>query len=739
MFAFLLCTRIMMNENKIDMAEWRYLLSGGMSVQELDNPAVSWLSDRAWQDVLGLSALDKFNNLAESFSEHLQGFKRYSDSNQPHREELPGTWDTELDSFQKLLILRCLRADCLVQGLQDFVSAQLGQRFIEPQTADLSEVFKESSTSTPLIFVLSPGTDPAADLYKFADAMHFSKKMSAISLGQGQGPWAEAMMHAAMEKGEWVFFQNCHLAPSWMPSLERLIENIDPSKVHRDFRLWLTSLPSNKFPVSILQNGSKMTIEPPRGIKANLQKTYLRLTDDFISSSTKIADLKSLLLSLCLFHGIALERRKFGPLGFNIPYEFTDGDLNICISQLKMFLDEYQDVPYKVLKYTAGEINYGGRVTDDWDRRCLLSMLEDFYCPAVLTDDHVYSSSGVYRQIDTNLDVKGYLGYIRGLPINDTPEVFGLHDNANISFAQNETFALLGAVVRLQPRAAAAGGQTLEEEIVAGIVEKIPEPFDVQEVMEKYPVLYEESMNTVLIQEAIRYNKLLGVISLSLRDIVKALKGLVVMSSELELMANSLFNNVVPDMWNAKAYPSLKPLSSWVSDLLQRINFLQRWILSGIPPVFWISGFFFPQAFLTGTLQNYARRSGTSIDTIGLDFKVMVKSVSEITEKPDIGCYIYGLFLEGARWDNNACILTEARPKELYTEMAVIWLIPEPNRKPPASGIYICPIYKTLTRAGTLSTTGHSTNYVIDVELPTDLTQGHWIKRGVALICALDY
>ncbi|KAI3369512.1 hypothetical protein L3Q82_007723 [Scortum barcoo] len=692
MFAFLLCARIMMNENKINMAEWRYLLSGGMPTQKLTNPAGSWL------------------------------------------EPLPGQWDTELDSFQKLLVLRCLRADCLVQGLQDFVSAQLGQRFIEPQTSDLSVVFKESSPSTPLIFVLSPGTDPAADLYKFADVMQFSKKMSAISLGQGQGPWAETMMHAAMERGQWVFFQNCHLAPSWMPALERLIENIDPVKVHKDFRLWLTSLPSNKFPVSILQNGSKMTIEPPKGIKANLQKTYLRLSNDFISSSTKITRFKSLLLSLCLFHGIALERRKFGPLGFNIPYEFTDGDLNICISQLKMFLDEYQDIPYKVLKYTAGEINYGGRVTDDWDRRCLLSVLEDFYCPAVLTDDHIYSPSGVYRQIDTNLDIKGYLAYIRGLPINDTPEIFGLHDNANISFAQNETFALLGAVVCLQPRAASAGGKTLEEiveEIVAGIVEKIPQPFKVQEVMEKYPVLYEESMNTVLIQEVIRYNRLLALISQSLCDIVKALKGLVVMSSELELMAGSLFNNV--------AYPSLKPLASWVSDLLQRINFLQRWISNGIPPVFWISGFFFPQAFLTGTLQNYARRSGTSIDTIGFDFEVIVKSVSEISEKPNTGCYIHGLFLEGARWDNEAGQLTDSRPKELYTEMAVIWLIPKPNRKPPTSGVYVCPIYKTLTRAGTLSTTGHSTNYVIAVELPTDHSQRHWIKRGVALICALDY
>uniref|UniRef100_A0A4W5QVG2 Dynein axonemal heavy chain 1 n=1 Tax=Hucho hucho TaxID=62062 RepID=A0A4W5QVG2_9TELE len=741
MFAFLLVSVLILCLCSTCQSEWRYLLAGGMPQQQLTNPAVRWLSERAWQDILGLSALPTFNSLAESFPKYMKAFRRIFDSSEPNREPVPGEWNTQLDSFQKLLILRCLRADRMTHGLQDFVAAQLGQRFIEPQASDLSVVFKESSPSMPLIFVLSPGTDPAADLYKFADVMKFSKKMSAISLGQGQGPWAEAMMHSAMERGKWVFFQNCHLAPSWMPSMERLIENIDPDKVHRDFRLWLTSLPSNKFPVSILQNGSKMTIEPPRGIKANLLKTYLSLNDDFITTCTRAAELKSLLLSLCLFHGNAIERRKFGPLGFNIPYEFTDGDLRICISQLKMFLDEYQDIPYKVLKYTAGEINYGGRVTDDWDRRCILNVLEDFYCPAVLGADYAYSASGVYRQIDTELDIKGYLAYIRGLPINDTPEIFGLHDNANISFAQNEAFALLGAVVQLQPKAAASGGKAREEVlcIVAGIVEKVPQPISVQEVMTKYPVQYEESMNTVLIQEVIRYNRLLVVISQSLSDIVKALKGLVVMSSELELMANSLFINKVPDMWQAKAYPSLKPLASWVSDLLQRIKFLHGWISDGVPPVFWISGFFFPQAFLTGTLQNFARRSVVSIDTIGFDFRVMRESASALKERPEMGCYIHGLFLEGARWDAKVGRLTESRPKELYTEMAVIWMVPEPNRIPPTSGVYICPIYKTLTRAGTLSTTGHSTNYVIAVELPTHTTQRYWIKQGVALICALDY
>uniref|UniRef100_A0A670IKK4 Dynein axonemal heavy chain 1 n=1 Tax=Podarcis muralis TaxID=64176 RepID=A0A670IKK4_PODMU len=723
MFAFLVCIRIMMNEGKIDMDEWRYLISGGAVKTMRDNPAPAWLYERAWNDILALTNLHNFSSFADDFVANLNGFRAIFDSAEPHREHLPGLWDAKLDAFQKLLVLRCLRGDKVTNAMQDFVAANLGQTFIEPQTANLSVVFKESAATTPLIFVLSPGTDPAADLYKFAEEMKFSKKLSAISLGQGQGPRAEAMMRSAMERGKWVFFQNCHLAPSWMPSLERLIEGINPDKVHRDFRLWLTSLPSNKFPVSILQNGSKMTIEPPRGVKANLLKSYLSLNNDFLNSCTKVRgpifQFKSLLLSLCLFHGNALERRKFGPLGFNIPYEFTDGDLRICISQLKMFLDEYENIPYKVLKYTAGEINYGGRVTDDWDRRCIMNILEDFYNPDVLNPEFSYSESG----------------YIKSLPLNDMPEIFGLHDNANITFAQNETFALLGAIIQLQPKTSTAGGRSREEiveETSKDILEKVPEPIDLQRVMLRYPVLYEESMNTVLAQEVIRYNRLLAVIAASLKDLLKALKGLVVMSSQLELMSISLYNNIVPEMWNSKAYPSLKPLASWVNDLLLRIDFLQRWIEKGIPPVFWISGFFFPQAFLTGTLQNFARKSIISIDTISFDFKAL-------TQRPTEGCYIHGLFLEGARWDPMFFQLAESRPKELYTEMAVLWLVPVPNRKPPTKGIYLCPIYKTLTRAGTLSTTGHSTNYVIAVEIPSSKPQRHWIKRGVALICALDF
>jgi dynein heavy chain, axonemal len=113
-----------------------------------------------------------------------------------------------------------------------------------------------------------------------------------------------------------------------------------------------------------------------------------------------------------------------------------------------------------------------------------------------------------------------------------------------------------------------------------------------------------------------RYNNLLSVMRTTLKQLTQALKGQVVMSPDLEVMCGSIFDNRVPAAWEAKAYPSLKPLSSWFVDLLERTAFVAKWIEQGPPAVYWISGFFFPQAFLTGTLQNYARKHLFPIDTV---------------------------------------------------------------------------------------------------------------------------
>merc|ERR1712065_134693 len=124
-----------------------------------------------------------------------------------------------------------------------------------------------------------------------------------------------------------------------MGGLEKLVANLAKKAENNDpeFRLFLTSMPVPYFPVSILQNGVKMTNEPPKGLKANLKATYYKMTNADLQMTNKPEAYRKLLFALCFFHACCQERRKFGPLGWNVPYEFNETDLDISRDQLQLF------------------------------------------------------------------------------------------------------------------------------------------------------------------------------------------------------------------------------------------------------------------------------------------------------------------------------------------------------------------------------------------------------------------
>ena len=113
-------------------------------------------------------------------------------------------------------------------------------------------------------------------------------------------------------------------------------------------------MPATYFPVSILQNGLKLTTEPPRGIRMNLKRSYNQLNEESFNSCTKYQEWKKLLFGLSFFHAILQERRKFGPLGWNIRYEFNDSDLETSITVLRNFLNEQEEIPWDAMRYVTG-------------------------------------------------------------------------------------------------------------------------------------------------------------------------------------------------------------------------------------------------------------------------------------------------------------------------------------------------------------------------------------------------
>lgn len=746
LFSFLLTMRLRITTGKVSMSDYRFLMTGGTAMEEPPAKPADWVPDRCWLEIFKLSKLEEiYQAIPESFTSETQKWKDAYDSGDPMRcledirkapQSLKG-----LTQFQKLMVLRCVRPDRVLPAVLTYVTAEIGEKFVTPPPFDIAGSYADSSTTSPLIFILSPGSDPSSALYMFATDK--AREINSLSLGQGQGPKAERLLADATQSGSWVLLQNCHLFASWMPKLDKILEQMDPKATNVEFRLWLTSYPSDKFPVSILQNSVKITNEAPQGLRMNLEGSYLMdpiSNEEFFEGCKNPQAFKRLLYALCFFHAVIQERRLFGPLGWNIPYEFTQNDLRISARQLQMFIDESpEQIQFKAINYLAGECNYGGRVTEAQDRRLLMTLLLDYYNPEVLKPGYSLCPEHPDFTVLPASSWEESLEMIRQTPMVTPPGIYGFHANANLTREQNETYAMMENLLLTVGQASGAGGTSPEEtvgEAANDILRRMPEQFDLVQVQKRYPTMYEESMNTVLVQELTRFNSLTRVIVATLKDIQKAIQGLLLMSSDLEQVFLSIFNGKTPAMWLANSYPSLKPLGGYTNDLIERLKFFQAWIDNGIPVTFWLSGIYFTQAFTTGAAQNFARRYTIPIDTLVFDFDM--PQDQQPVAKPENGVYCYGLFLEGCKWDWSEWELAESDLKVLYVSVPLLWILPCKKAELRKFPWYDCPLYKVSTRKGVLSTTGHSTNFVMPIKLRSSHPESHWVKRGVAMLTQLD-
>ncbi|XP_041266334.1 dynein heavy chain 10, axonemal [Onychostruthus taczanowskii] len=741
LFSFDMTVKIEQAEGRVPQEEFDFFLKGNISLEKsARKKPFAWLPDQGWEDLIRLSELfpEKFEYLPDDVEDNPDVWKNWYDTDALEQIPLPMHYEGNVTDFQKLLLLRCFRVDRMYRAVMDYVTVTMGETYVQPPVISFDDILQQSSPFSPVVFILSPGSDPVNDLMKLAERTDFkADRLKFLAMGQGQEEIALQLLEESVVHGHWLMLQNCHLLVKWLIHLEKAVEKItDP---HEDFRLWLTTDPTEGFPIGILQKALKVVTEPPNGLKLNMRATYFKIPPEALEQCPHPA-FKSLVYVLAFFHAVVQERRKFGKVGWNVPYDFNESDFQVCMEILNTYLTkafEQKDdqIPWNSLKYLIGEVMYGGRAIDSFDRR-ILTVYMDEYLGDFLFDTfqvfHFYKSDTVDYKIPPGKGKDDFVEAIEALPLSNTPEVLGLHANAEIGYYTHAVRDMWVHLLELQPQTGETGAGISRDEYIANVAKdienKLPQVFDLDQIRKGYGVNIAPT-TVVLLQELERFNKLIVRMGKSLAELQRALAGEVGMSSELDDVAQALFNGQIPGIWRRLAPDTLKTLGNWIIFFRARYDQYTSWISEGEPEVMWLSGLHIPESYLTALVQATCRKNRWPLDHSTLYTEVTkYRKAEDITEGAAQGCYVSGLFLEGADWDIEQGCLIQSKPRVPVVELPILKIIPIEAHRLRLQNTLRTPVYTTSMRRNAMGF-----GLVFEADLYTTRHISHWVLQGVCL------
>merc|ERR1719284_2171100 len=308
-------------------------------------------------------------------------------------------------------------------------------------------------------------------------------------MGEGQEKVAREKYNAAMVVGSWVILQNSHLGIGYMCELEDVLTKTP--EIEEACRLWITCEITPRFPIGLLQLVIKVTLEPPAGLKAGLARTYSTMVSQELLDKIDHDKWRTLVYAQSFLHSVVQERRKFGPIGWCVPYEYNSADLDACLQ----FLEKHFSITIMVgtpiswvtVQYMVAEAQYGGRITDDLDRELFNTYAAKWLCEDVFKPSFAFNNyaSDYNYKIPDGLEIQNFRDAIDTLPTVDSPLIFGLHPNADLTYRLKDNQEMIATIIETQPKDSGGGaGKSVDEivtELCADLLSKMPVDF-VEEV-----------------------------------------------------------------------------------------------------------------------------------------------------------------------------------------------------------------------------------------------------------------
>lgn len=768
------------------------------------------------------------------------------------------TAPSQLTGFYKLCLVRAFREDRAMVAAAEYISKILGPQFAEPPSLDLEQIYQSMSSSSqsvtgasipitdsssnnntsttissvtssntsnirpkaanvPLtICLLSSGADITKKIEDLAHRHHINTL--GVSMGQGQEVIARRHLATAAVEGHWVLLQNAHLGLNYLTEVEKwLASHISNNsnqqqqqgekgagKLHPGFHLWITTEPHPSFPIGLLHMGVKLTNEPPVGLRACLKASLQSVSQDLLESVNR-KEWRPLVFATCFLHAVVQERRKFGPIGWNVPYEFNQSDLAASLQFLQNHLQDVEarkaaSPDWSTIRYMIASIQYGGRITDEFDRTLMDTYAQKFYHPDIVTPGWELFRDGRTGAVCTIPsgssmgEIDQIRGFIDNMPATEGPDLFGLHSNAERASRKLQVQGAIQLMVELQPSGGSSGNnvegtassaaaatsgtedqQDLVSKTVGELLATLPpqfDPIETLDILQKLPGGAQQPLTIHLRQEIDRLNIVMSTVKSTLESLQLTIAGTIALNDSLASVLIALQTARPPASWMKLGWEA-GTLSSWWLGLSQRHDQLYRWLNSGRPKSYWLTGFFNPQGFLTAVKQEVTRQhahsnSGSFMQqqqqescTISISGDIPsnttttppptpcasstkwalddVVMVSEVTKIPDVsavreppaeGVYIHGLYLDGVGWNLRHNKLCDAEAKRLYQPLPVMHVTAVLSNERKALGYFKVPCYKVAKRTGA--------TYVSTFMLKSDEDRTKWILRGAALLCSVD-
>jgi len=666
-FLLLLVFRLQVSAGHIKREQVECFVMNGISQSESSRrKPYSWIPDYTWAICMHCSFLiPAFKDLPDSVQRLGDQWKAWCDAESPEGSPLPeisSVRNGRMERINLLILVRAFRMDRVRHIVHQYIVESLGSKYMVSRSAMMEVGFTASSAKIPILCIYTPGSELNQSILLLSKRMR--KTVRFVVLGQGQESQVLRHVDMSISIGNWIVLDNAQISPGLLLDIEHNLSNT--GTIEQEFRLWL-AVPTQSFiPMRLLQISIKICCEAPTGIKECLGYCHSCFGSDFEESNSW--QFKALALMLCLFHSTIQSRVRYGKIGWRQHYDFNSADFMSCASILHIARDDMQkkvkDSHWEKLKFLMTEINYGGKMIDDMDKRILLSYADVFINPSILDANHnIFKDVSVFNLSESG---QSLTQVIDKLSLSDKPENIGLPFGSefagNLQTAQS-MLDILGSILSINvvdSDSQRYSNANSTESVLSDLLGKIPPSFGPAAGLAKglSPI-------DAVFKHEIEYQQLIRDTLSAILNRLQLIDAGLMHADEIstEALKDIKLNKVPRLLMNMASLPQM--MSMWMESLLLRHEQCAKWLEKGRPHAYWLGGFERPSALIAAVRQEAARSHratpGWALEDLMMYGEVSkLESVSDVKGTAEDGIYAYGMYLQGGgTWNKKESKLSE--------------------------------------------------------------------------------